>query len=140
MMIKIGIIDLWELNKIIYNINTYYLYATLTYKYILISSSERIWCKFRGLFFFWCNLTVEIFLSRLKIFEKQFKASSCEGTKNISPVIPHSNQYYFSIFVSSFVYIALTNVLESKGNYKYTFIFLEKNTENHFKNFLVRIR
>ena len=42
MMIKIGIIDLWKLNEIIYNINAYYLYATLTYKYILISSSERI--------------------------------------------------------------------------------------------------
>lgn len=83
---------------------------------------------------------MEIFLSSLKIFEKQFKASSIEGKKNISPVIPHSNQYYFSIFVSSFVYIALTDVLESKGNHKYTFIFLEKNTENHFKNFLVRIR
>ena len=42
MMIKIGIIGLWKLNEIIYNINAYYLYATLTYKYILISSSERI--------------------------------------------------------------------------------------------------
>lgn len=41
MMIKAGIIDLWELNEIIYNIYKYILFATLTYEYILISS-ERI--------------------------------------------------------------------------------------------------
>ena len=40
MMIKAGIIDLWELNEIIYSIYKY-IFATLTYEYILISS-ERI--------------------------------------------------------------------------------------------------
>ena len=49
--------------------------------------------------------------------KSNLKQAVLKGKKKISPVIPHSNQYYFSIFVSSFVYIALTDVLESKGNH-----------------------